>query len=153
MCSAKLFFVDDLNAVKASELTAANHEIVLDWKRCQHQVHNWGKANQASFDATKESMHILALTSGEGYNFRLLGVPFDHALRMKDAVTEIVGNALWNLGAILRTAPFFNDAEIIQLYTSKLLSCLKYRTAAMHNSCDTILQPLNNFQEHLFGGT
>ena len=106
MGSAKLFFVDDLNAVKAFELTAANHEMILDLNRCQHEVHTWGKVNQVSFDATKESMHILALTSGEVDNFHLLGVPFDHALRMKDAVTEIVASATWKLGAILRTAHF-----------------------------------------------
>ena len=77
----EIVFVDDLNAFKAFELTAANHEIVLDLKRCQHEVHTRGRASQVSFDATKESMHILALTSGEGDNCCLLGVPFDHALR------------------------------------------------------------------------
>ena len=57
----EIVFADDLNAYKAFELTAANSEIVSDLKKRQHEVHNWGKANQISFDATKESMHILAL--------------------------------------------------------------------------------------------
>ena len=66
-------------------------------------------------------MHILALSGGEGPNFKLLGVPFDTALNMKDAVVEIVGAATWKMGAILITARYFTNAELLQLYKSKLL--------------------------------
>ena len=104
-------------------------------------MHAWGRANQVSFDASKESMHILALSGGEGPNFKLLGVPFDTALHMKDAVVEIVGAATWKMGAILRTARYFTDAELLQLYKSKLLSFLEYRTAAIYHVCDTTLRP------------
>ena len=112
-----------------------------DLKNCQCEVHNWGKANQVSFDASKESMYILALKNGEGPNFRLLGVPFDNELRMNDAIAEIVGSATWKMGAILRTARYFNDAELIHLYKSKLLSFLEYRTAAIYHACNTTLLP------------
>ena len=80
----EIVFEDDLNAYKVFELTAANNAIVADLKNCQHEVHTWGKANQVSFDATRESMQILALTGWECDNVRLLGVPFHHALQMKD---------------------------------------------------------------------
>ena len=56
-------------------------------------MHKWGKTNQVSFDPAKESKHILALNGGEGQNFRLLGVPFDHALTMRDAVVDLVFEA------------------------------------------------------------
>ena len=65
------------------------------------------RANQVSFDASTESMHILGANGGEGSNFQLLGVPFDHALSIKDALGELVCEATWKLAAILRTGRFF----------------------------------------------
>ena len=41
---------------------------------------------------------------------------------MNDAIVEIVGSATYKIGAILQTARYFNDAELIYLYKSKLLS-------------------------------
>ena len=143
----EIVFADDLNAFKAFEFNTSNEDIFVELRNCQSEVHAWGRANQVSFDANKESMHILALSGGEGPNFKLLGVPFDTALNMKDAVVEIVGAATWKMGAILRTARYFTDAELLQLYKSKLLSFLEYRTAAIYHACDTTLRPLDNFQE------
>ena len=51
---------------------------------------NWGDANQVSFDAAKESKHILSTTDPEGSTFKLLGVPFDTELSMACAVSEVV---------------------------------------------------------------
>ena len=93
-------------------------------------------------------MHIIALKNSVGPNFRLLGVPFDNALRMKDAMVEIVESATWKMGATPKTARYLNDGELIQVYDSKLLSFLEYRTAAIYNACNTTLLPLDNFQEH-----
>ena len=92
-------------------------------------------------------MHILALRGGVGPNFRLLGISFDHGLSMQDAVHDIVGEATWKMGAILRTHKFFNDKELVNLYKSKLLSFLEYRTAAIYHACDSVLAPLNAFQD------
>ena len=91
-------------------------------RRCQLELHKWGNANQVSFDPAKESKHILALHGGEGYNFRLLGVPFDHALSMRDAVLEIVSEATWKVAAVLQSARFFTDSELVNMYKSQLLS-------------------------------
>ena len=99
------------------------------------------------FDPGKESMHVLALHGGEGPNFRLLGVPFDHALSMSDAVTELVSEAAWKMASILRTARFFTDGELVNLYKSQLLSYLEYRTAAIYHACDTVLAHLDAFQQ------
>ena len=52
------------------------------------------------------------------------------------------------MSAIQRTARYLNDGELIQLYKSKLLSFLEYRTAAIYHACNTTLQRLDNFQEH-----
>ena len=80
-------------------------------------------------------------------NFRLPGVPFDNALSMSDAVTELVREAAWKMASILRTARFFTDGELVNLYKSQLLSYLEYRTAAIYHACDTVLAPLDAFQE------
>ena len=42
-------------------------------------------------------MYILLTNGGEGCNSRLLGVPFDHALSMKDVVGELVCEVRWKL--------------------------------------------------------
>ena len=115
--------------------------------RCQSELHKWGKANQVSFDPAKESQHILALTGGEGMNFKLLGIPFDNALTMRDAVVELVSEASWKLASILRSGRFFTDGELVTLYKSQLLSYLEYRTAAIYHACNTVLAPLDSFQD------
>ena len=113
---------------------------------CQGELHKWGKANQVSFDPTNESKHILALSGGEGRNFKLLGVPFDHALSIRDAVVEMATDAAWTIASIVRSARFFTDGELVNLYKSKLLSYFEFTTAAISHACDTVLAPLNQFQ-------
>ena len=105
----EVVFADDLNCFKDFSLSVENADIVEDIKKCQGELHKWGRANQVSFDASKESMHILWTNGGEGSNFRLSGVPFDHALSMKDAVGELVCKVRWKFAAILRTVRFFTD--------------------------------------------
>ena len=79
-------------------------------------------------------------------NVRLLGVPFDHALSVRDAVVEMVTDAAWKIASIVRSARFFTDGELVNLYKSQLLSYFEYRTAAIYHACDTVLAPLNQFQ-------
>ena len=143
----EVVFADDLNAYKAFAFTTANEALYVDMRNCQREVHKWGKANQVSFDPSKESMHVLALHVGKGPNFRLLGVPFDHALSMRDAVVELVSEATWKMASILRTARFFTDSELVNLYKNQLLSYLEYRTAAIFHACDTVLAQLDKFQK------
>ena len=51
-------------------------------------------------------MHVEALHVGEGPNVRLLTIPFDHALSMKDAVSELVNEASWEMASI-KNSVFF----------------------------------------------
>ena len=69
----EIVFAEDLNAYKAFERTAGNHEIVWNLKKYKHKVHTWSKATQINFDATKKSMHILAFSFAERA-FRLRAV-------------------------------------------------------------------------------
>ena len=52
----------------------------------------------------------------QGENFKLLGVPFDCKLTMDTALWELVGKARWKLKALLRSANYHCDAELVQLY-------------------------------------
>ena len=143
----EIVFADDLNAFKDFEKSEPDANLYGHMQECQSDLHRWGRANQVSFDPSKESMHVLALRGGQGANFRLLGIPFDHGLLMHDAIHEIVGEASWKMGSILRTQRYFNDAELVNLYKSKLLSYLEYRTSAIYHSCETALRPLDSFQD------
>ena len=97
------------------------------------------------FDPAKESKHILALNGGEGSNFRLLGVPFDHALSMRAAVEELVSEANLKIASMVRSGCYFTDAELVDLYKSQLVSYVEYRTAAIYHASDSTLAPLHNF--------
>ena len=63
--------------------------------KCQEELHKRGEANHVSFDPTKESKHILSLTEPHGTSFKVLGLTWDTALSMKEAVDELVTAANW----------------------------------------------------------
>ena len=76
-------------------------------------------------------------------NFRLVGMLLDNALRMKDAIMEIMESKLETI-TFLKTARFFNDSELIQLYKSDMLSFFKY-SQPLYHACNTSLLSLDNF--------
>jgi len=55
-------FADDMNAFKNYDSTCTDATILADLESCQSSLHQWGRANQVVFDASKESMHILSRT-------------------------------------------------------------------------------------------
>ena len=118
-----------------------NTEALKKAKVCQTATHSWGRANQAVFDASKESLHVLSVKESEGEDFRLLGVPFDCQLQMERAVHELAQEAGWKLRTLLKTSRFHKDAQLVNVYKSKLLSYVEYRTAAVYHATDTVLKP------------
>ena len=103
-------FADDLNAFKKYGSKATNAYILKDVDSCQDMLHSWGRANQVTFDATKESKHILSRSNPYGDPFSLLGIQFDCKLLMTDTVLDLARTCQWKLKAILRTRRF-NAAE------------------------------------------
>ena len=103
----EIVFADDLNCFKDSGLLIENLELHAEMRQCQVEFHKWGRANQVSFDPSRKSRHAFALHGGKGPNFRVLGIPIDHALSMKDAVSELVNGASWKIASILKTARFY----------------------------------------------
>jgi hypothetical protein len=148
--SKEIVFADDLNAFKVFDRDVTDRRIFNDLKRAQDELHRWGSANQISFDAGKESFHILSRLykhrGPAGGNFRLLGIDFDCKLLMGDAVTECVGQCGWELQSILRTRRFYTLAELVGLYKAHVLSFIEYRTPALAHASATTLAPLDAIQ-------
>lgn len=139
----EVVYADDLNAYRIFSSTVSNDIIKKTIDSCQHELHEWGAANQVSFDASKESQHILSMTDPWGGSFKLLGVTFDVELTMTEAVSEIVTEAGWKLRTLLRTKRFYTDADLITLYKAHLLSFLEYRTPAVYHATRAVLHRLD----------
>ena len=142
----EIVYADDLNAFKEVLEEMANEDALEEARLCQRALHTWGKANQVSFDATKESYQVLSRDAAKEESFRILGVPFDCGLRMECAVSELAREAGWKLRILLRTARFHCDAQLVDVYKSRLLSYLEYRTPAVYHATDTVLRKLDAVQ-------
>jgi hypothetical protein len=142
----EVVYADDLNAYRVFMPEVSNIAIKNVTKSCQNELHNWGKANQVVFDATKESSHILSLSEPAGDSFKLLGVTFDVELTMADAVAEVVTAASWKLRTLVRTRRYYTDGELVVLYKAHLLSFLEYRTAAIYHAARAVLKRLDAIQ-------
>ena len=99
-----------------------------------------GEKKRVTFDASKESFHIMSRRNARGGNFKLLGITFDPQLSMYVAIHECVGAADWKLQALLRTKRFFTDAEIIKF--SERIYCLSLNTARRRS----LMQLLRRFK-------
>ena len=45
----------------------------------------------------------------------------------------LVSAASWKLQAVLRTRPYYNDAEVIMMYKAHLLGFVEHRTPAIYH--------------------
>jgi len=142
-------FADDLNAFKELEQATCNEEAFQAAWKCQEKLHLWGKANQVTFEGTKESFHVLSHREPEGEDFKVLGVSFDCELKMEGAVQKLVGEARWKLKTLQKASTYHVDSELVTLYKSKLLSYIEYRTPAIYHATDTVLQSLDGVQQKL----
>ena len=89
---------------------------------------------------------MLSLTDSVGDSFKLLGIIFDGALSMEEAVAEVVAEAGWKLRTLLRTRRYYTDADLIVLYKAHLLSFLEYRTPAVFHATREVLNKLDAVQ-------
>ena len=142
-------FADDLNAFKEYGAEVTNRDIRVDIDSCQRELHKWGKANQVTFDAGKESKHILSRKQPHGSSFESLGVAFDTKLIMADPVYGLAKDCRWKLKAILRTCKYNTSGHLVISYKAQLLSFIEYRTVAIYHACKTALGTLDHVQERL----
>ena len=110
-------------------------------------MHTWGAGNRVSFEAQKESVHVLSHTKPEGGNFKVLGVEWDPKLLMHDAAETLVREAKWKVLQLLRARRYFSVAQLLKLYKSHVPGFVEYRTPALYHASDSVLTPLDQFQE------
>ena len=109
-------FADDLKALR-SFLRGTNRQCIhTELKQCQEKLHIWGKANQVSFDSTKENFKIIHQTKHEGIPFRLLGVLFDSQLNMERMASELAAQAHARISMILRCRRFYAKEVLLRFY-------------------------------------
>ena len=140
-------YADDLNGYKAFPRSTPNEKVLQEVARCKAELHKWGQANSVTFDAGKESAHVLCKDEPAGDNFRLLGVLFDEKLTMAAAVRETVTEAKWRLRVLERSVKYFSVPQLVTKYKARVLSYVEYRTAAVYHATDTVLEPLEQLQE------
>ena len=140
-------YADDLNAYKAYPTSVKNEVLYAEGRSCQTKLHTWGRANQVKFDPKKENFLVLARIGGVGEDKELLGVKFDIWLTMDSAVHATVQKVSWKLRTLQRSARFHTDREMVNLYKSRVLGYLEYRTPAVYHATCTTLQPLDKVQD------
>ena len=132
----EIVYADDLNGFKEFEHNASVDSIMAEAKKCQSELHNWGRANQVTFDPAKESMHIVSHAEPHGDSSKLLGVHFDCQLRMDPAVSEVVSQGSWKL-TTMRARRFHEVPQLVRVYKSKVLSFVECRTPAVYHATKT----------------
>ena len=91
-----------------------------------------GEGRTVTFDAEKESLHVLSRTDPAGEPFKILGVCFDLKLIMGEAIHGLAVEASWRIRTILRARRFHSTAEMVHLYKAQVLSYVEYRTVAIY---------------------
>jgi uncharacterized protein YjiS (DUF1127 family) len=142
----EMVYADDLNAYRAFPGSTTRKKMLESARLCQEELHQWGKANQVTFEASKESFHIVSKSEPFGKDFKLLGITFDTSLTMAAAVEEVIAAAGWKLKMLIRTRRFYTDAELITFYKSQLLSFIEYRTPAIYHAKRDSLAALDRLQ-------
>ena len=145
----EIVFANDLNSYCLRPNNTPNQQLMQEAAKCQHQVHEWGKANGVQFEPAKESFHVLSRADPAGESFKLLGVTFDTKLLMADEVHSLVTECSWKLTSIWRTRRLFCDYDLVNLYKAYVLSFAEYRTAAIYHCSTTTLAPLDAIQSRL----
>ena len=99
-----------------------------------------------TFEANKESKHILSLEEPQGGNFKILGVEYDCELSMEDACIDLVNACNWKVASLLKTRRFHTPAYLLGLYKAQLLGFVEYRTSAIYHATRKTQEPLDNVQ-------
>ena len=144
-----MVFADDLNAFKHFLNSIENDQIIAEIDIAQNGLHTWGRANRVTFDAGKESKHVLSRHNPSGGNFKVLGVNFDCKLLMDDAVHDVAIECGWKLEKLVQSRRFFNGRELIALYKAHVLSFTEYRTSAVYHASTSVLDKIDKIQDKM----
>ena len=139
-------FADDYNCWTIFEKGVDEAMFRMKMKACQLSLHDWGKANQVTFDPSKESFHLIHRQRPIGPAFKLLGLVFDGKLLMHEGIRKIAVDAGWRLQSILRPRRYFSTPELMKLYKSLVLSFVESSSAGYFHAADSVLAAIDRVQ-------
>ena len=106
-------FADDLNVFHEFSADTPNEDIFASLGRTKQHIHQWGKRNRVTFEASKESCAVIHHTFGEGEPFKILGCVFDVRLTMEIEIQRILSMARPKIMALLRTVHIYSIENMI----------------------------------------
>ena len=139
-------FADDLNCYATFAPEIRDEDILDRLKLCQDSLHAWGRGNQVSFDASKESVHILHDKRPLGEPFPLLGITFDACLDMRAAVYELAAIGHTRVTTVLRLRRFYSSRALFSFYKAQVLGKIEFATPAIYHATSFILSALDRVQ-------
>ena len=145
----EIIYADDLNAFRHFLNSISNEFVLCQLRRSQFKLHEWGAANSVTFDAEKESFHVLSRFNSYGNSFKLLGVQFDLQITMCEACSDCAVKGHWRLSSILRSRRFFTLKYLALHYKSHILSFIEFRTPAITHAANVHLNLVDSMQKRL----
>ena len=139
-------FADDFNCWAAFDKDVKEFDVVMRLSACQHQLHEWGSANQVTFDPSKEEFVLIRRFRALGPNFKLLGVTFDPQLLMHTGVRKIASEAGWRLQTLLRPRQYFSTPELMRLYKAHVLSYIESGIPGYFHAAPSVLACVDRVQ-------
>ena len=113
---------------------------------CPTHVHEWGRRNRVTFDATKAHIIIIHPTLGDGNAFHFLECHIDAALRMHDAVHQIVARARPKIRAILRLRAHYSVADMLMQYKTHIWGFTEYANGCITHAAPSLLDAVDRMQ-------
>ena len=101
-------------------------------------MHEWGRANQVTFDSSKEYSSIISNTDPEGEDFKILGMWFDTTLSMKRVVSKLCNKVNWKLSTLFRASKLFDIPGLVIQFKARILGYIEYRTPAIYHADATV---------------
>ena len=106
-------FADDLTVFSKYPQTLANEVIRVDLEEAQHRSHLWGMKNRVTFDAAKESIHILHPRHGDDSEFKMLGILIDSKVSFKPLIDALLNKCRPKAKAIARLRNVMSTEQLL----------------------------------------
>eukprot|EP00959_Pyramimonas_sp_CCMP1952_P274677 5741997-Pyramimonas_sp.AAC.1 len=91
------------------------------------------------FEPSRGSLHIVSRSLLAASNFNILGVVFGCNMITTYAVQGSAGECGWRLQSLMRTRRFHTDAELVWLFSARILSFIECRTCAFTHASNSVL--------------
>ena len=139
-------FADDLNVFQEFDRLLPLTECQDQLGCCKARVHNWGRTNRVSFDASKEHVIILHPATSFGESFKLLGCMVDVDLRMHSAIEQVLSKIRPKITAILRTRGYYSTADLILQFKTHIWGLIEANMGGYFHAAASLLEKVDHAQ-------